>query len=220
MTTPRGIRSNNPLNIDYQPKNPWQGLDSPPSDGRFARFVAPQWGIRAAVKVLQSYQKRGIVTVRQTISTWAPPKENNTENYIGFVCRKAGVLPETRINLDDRDQVVAILKAMVLMECGPAPAGTANGNWLDDAVYIAGYSLARPITQSQTVRGSVLALTSAAAGAVVEVAKEVVPDAAAAAGAILPFNGRFALTVLFLVCVAGGWLAFNARTRARDDGIR
>ena len=220
MSTPRGIRSNNALNIDYQPANPWQGLDRPPSDGRFARFVAPQWGIRAAVKVLQSYQKRGIVTVRQTISTWAPPKENNTESYINFVCRKAGVLPETRINLDDRDQVIAILKAMVLMECGPVPEGTANGNWLDDAVYSAGYSLARPITQSQTVRGSVLALTSAAAGAVVEVAKEVVPDAAAAAGAILPFNGRFALTVLFLVCVAGGWLAFNARTRARDDGIR
>jgi hypothetical protein len=220
MTVPRGIRSNNPLNIDYQPANPWQGLDSPPSDGRFARFVAPQWGIRAAVKVLHSYQRRGIVTVRQTISTWAPTAENNTENYIGFVCRKAGVLPETRINLDDRDQVIAILKAMVLMECGPVPEGTANGNWLDDAVYIAGYSLARPITQSRTVRGSAVALTSAAAGAVVEMAKEVVPDAVDAASAILPFNGRFALIVLFLVCAAGATLAFLARTGAREEGIR
>jgi len=62
MTAPRGIRSNNPLNIDYNVENQWQGLDSPPSDGRFARFVGPQWGIRAAVKALQSYEAQSEIT--------------------------------------------------------------------------------------------------------------------------------------------------------------
>jgi hypothetical protein len=220
MSAPRGIRSNNPLNIDYQPANPWQGLDSPPSDGRFARFVAPQWGIRAAVKVLHSYQKRGIVTVRQTISTWAPPAENNTEAYISFVCRKAGVLPETRINLNDRDQVIAILKAMVLMECGPAPEGTANGNWLDDAVYQSGYSLANPLTQSRTIRGSAAAVSTAVAGAVVEVAQQVLPQAADAATIAAPIWPEVARWVLIAVCIAGGLLAFYSRYTAREEGIR
>ena len=93
MSTPRGIRNNNALNIDYHAGTPWKGLDSPPSDGRFARFTEPQWGIRAAVKILEAYQRRGIKTVRQTIFTWAPPVENNSESYLGFVCRKTGVTP-------------------------------------------------------------------------------------------------------------------------------
>ena len=220
MTDPRGIRSNNPLNIDYSPRNQWQGLDDPPSDGRFARFVGPQWGIRAAVKVLQSYQKRGIVTVRQTISTWAPPAENLTEAYISFVCRKAGVKPETRIDLKDQAQVIAILKAMVLMECGPAPAGTANGNWLDDAVYTSGYSLANSLKQSRTARGSLIAVGTAAAGAVVEVAEQVLPQAADAATLVAPIWPEVVRWVLIAVCIAGGLLAFYSRYRAKEDGIR
>ena len=220
MTDPRGIRSNNPLNIDYNVENQWQGLDSPPSDGRFARFVGPQWGIRAAVKVLQSYQKRGIVTVRQTISSWAPSSENDTENYIQFVCREAGVLPETRINLDDRDQVIAILKAMVLMECGPAPAGTANGNWLDDAVYLSGYSLARPMTASRTARGSVAAGGAAVAGAILEAATEVLPQAADAATLVTPLWPEIARWGLIIVVIAGAGLALYSRLQARKEGIR
>ena len=220
MTAPRGIRSNNPLNIDYQPANPWQGLDSPPSDGRFARFVAPQWGIRAAVKVLHSYQKRGIVTMRQTISTWAPPAENNTEAYIAFVCRKAGVKPETRIDLANQDQVIAILKAMVLMECGPAPAGTANGNWLDDAVYTSGYSLANPLSKSRTARGSLVTVGTAVAGAVVQVAQDVLPQAADAAAIAAPIWPEVARWVLIAVCIAGGLLAFYSRYKAKEEGIR
>jgi len=72
MTDPRGIRSNNPLNIEYSPKTQWQGLDSPPTDGRFCRFVEPQWGLRAGIVILRNYQKRGLTTLLQMISTWAP----------------------------------------------------------------------------------------------------------------------------------------------------
>ena len=220
MTNPRGIRNNNPLNIEYSARTVWKGLDSPPQDGRFARFVEPQFGLRAGIIILRNYQKRGLTTLRAMISTWAPAHENNVESYIGFVTRKSGIKPEQQVNLNDKAETVALLKAMVLMECGNPPAGTANGNWLDDLVYDAGWSLANSLTQSRTIKGSMLTLTSAAAGAVVEIAQEVLPQAADAATIAEPIWPGVARWVLIAVCVAGGLLAFYARYQAKEEGIR
>lgn len=220
MTEPRGIRSNNPTNIEYSPGTQWQGLDSPPSDGRFCRFIEPQWGLRATIVILRNYQRRGLVTLRQMISTWAPAHENNVENYIGFVVRKTGLKPEQRVNLADRAEAIALLKAMVLMECGPAPAGSVNGNWLDDATYEAGFSLAKPLSQSRTTRGSVAAGGAAVAGAILEAATEVLPQAADAATIVTPLWPEIARWVLIIVVIAGAGLALYARLQARKDGVR
>jgi hypothetical protein len=220
MTDPRGIRNNNPLNIDYNVNNQWKGLDTPPSDGRFCRFIEPQFGLRAGIIILRNYQKRGLTTLRAMISTWAPAHENNVESYIGFVTRKTGIRPEQQVNLNDKAETIALLKAMVLMECGSPPSGTANGNWLDDLVYEAGWSIANPLTQSRTIKGSMLTLTSAAAGAVVQVAQDVLPQAADAAAVAAPLWPEIARWVLIAVCVAGGLLAFYARYQAKEEGIR
>jgi hypothetical protein len=220
MTDPRGIRNNNALNIDYHANNQWRGLDDPPTDGRFCRFVEPQWGIRAAIMILRKYQARGLKTLRQMLSTWAPATENNVENYVGFVVKHTGFTSEQVIDLTDQAQAVALLKAMVLMECGPAPDGTANGNWLDDLVYDSGWSLANPLTQSRTAKGSAIAVSTAVAGAVVEVAQEILPQAADAATIAAPIWPEVARWVLIAVCIAGGLLAFYSRYRAKEDGIR
>jgi hypothetical protein len=220
MTDPRGIRNNNPLNIEHNARNPWQGLAVPPSDGRFARFLEPQWGLRAGILILRKYQQRGLTSLRAMISTWAPAHENNVDNYIGFVCRKAGFQPETQINLQDKTQTIGLLKAMVLMECGPAPAGSVNGNWLDDATYEAGFSLAKPLTQSRTTRGSVMAGGAAVAGAIMEAATEVLPQAADAATIVTPIWPEIARWVLIGVALAGAALALYARLQARKDGVR
>ena len=220
MTEPRGIRNNNPLNIDHHANNPWQGLDEPPSDGRFCRFVAPQWGLRAAILILRNYQKRGLYTLRQMISTWAPANENNVENYIGFVVRKTGLQPGNPVDLADKEQTIALLKAMVLMECGTAPAGSVNDNWLDDLTYEAGWSLAKPIKASRTVQGSVLSGGAAFAGALLEAATETLPQAADAAAIVTPIWPEVARWVLIAVVIAGAALALYARLQARDEGIR
>jgi hypothetical protein len=217
---PRGVSNNNPLNIEHNPRNPWQGLAVPPSDGRFARFVEPQWGIRAAILILRKYQQRGLTTLRQQISTWAPAHENNVENYIGFIVRQTGFRPEQRIDLGDKDQTIALLKAMVLMECGPAPAGSVNGNWLDDSTYEAGFSLAKPLAKSRTTRGSVMAGGAAVAGAILEAATEVLPQAADAATIVTPLWPEIARWVLIVVVIAGAALALHARLQARKDGVR
>jgi hypothetical protein len=82
MTT-RGLRNNNPGNIDRNTIK-WQGMaDDQSSDPRFVVFKAPVFGIRALAKTLLAYQNQhGCKTIRQIINRWAPPSENKTEAYV------------------------------------------------------------------------------------------------------------------------------------------
>lgn len=74
---------NNPLNIRYRECNNWQGQLSPKKG--FCEFKSLYYGYRAAVILLNRYKKNGVCTVRQIVSRWAPPSENNTDNYVSFV---------------------------------------------------------------------------------------------------------------------------------------
>src|SRR5512139_3216788 len=220
MTEPRGVISNNPLNIEYSPKTQWQGLDSPPSDGRFCRFVKPEWGLRAGIVILRNYQKRGLTTLLQMISTWAPSNENEPRSYAASVAKVMGINAHDTVDMANKDLVVRMLKGMVRVECGPPPAGTANGDWLDDSVYEAAWSLANPISGSRTVRGSGAAVGAAVAGAVIEAATEILPQAADAATLITPLWPEIARWVLIAIVIAGAGLALYSRLEARKAGIR
>ncbi|MBN5203088.1 hypothetical protein JY494_26615, partial [Serratia marcescens] len=66
----RGLRNNNPGNIEASDKNPWEGQTG--SDGRFAKFETPEHGIRALGKNLLSYQRQGYDTVSEIVNRWAP----------------------------------------------------------------------------------------------------------------------------------------------------
>lgn len=86
----RGIRNNNPGNLEYSKTNPWVGQTG--DDGRFAKFETPEHGIRALGRNLLSYQRQGIDTVNDIINRWAPPSDNkNTDAYIQAVCAQLGV---------------------------------------------------------------------------------------------------------------------------------
>lgn len=116
---PRGIRNNNPGNIDRKPGVKWQGMaPDQSSDPRFIVFSAPEWGIRAIARVLHNYRKRGNVTIAQIISTWAPPVENNTTAYIASVAGEVGIPPDVAIN---EDHVPALIAAIIRHENGQQP---------------------------------------------------------------------------------------------------
>lgn len=88
-TLPRGYRNNNPLNIRYSAANNWQGKALPNTDknNTFEQFITMPYGYRAALKLLQNYiNKYGCNTIAKIIQKWAPPTENNTQNYITNVC--------------------------------------------------------------------------------------------------------------------------------------
>lgn len=116
---PRGIRNNNPLNI--RQGQLWQGLAAV-QDPSFCTFTSMAYGIRAACRILLSYHRRGITTVRDIIQTWAPPIENDTNAYILSVCSQTGFRPEHAINIYNESEVVALLMAMSYVECNQVPA--------------------------------------------------------------------------------------------------
>ncbi len=125
MKTPRGIRNNNPGNIDYRKANNWQGrlprdLEIEP---RFERFSAPEYGIRAIMKLLGTYRRTyGDDTVAKLIRRWAPPVENDTGAYVASVARSAGVGPDQALPLHlEQSTLLALAKAIVKHENGQDP---------------------------------------------------------------------------------------------------
>jgi hypothetical protein len=116
----RGIRNNNPGNLEYSKNNPWVGQTG--DDGRFAKFETPEHGIRALGRNLLSYQRQGIDTVNDIITRWAPPEDNNdTAAYIKSVCAKLGVSSDQQINAADPDTLKALCAAIITHENGNQP---------------------------------------------------------------------------------------------------
>ena len=123
-TTPRGIRNNNPLNIRIG--NTWLGERPNPTDDAFEEFVTVEYGYRAAFCILRRYIKRYHKnTITAIISTWAPANENNTQRYIDFVADKMQISPTDIIDYGDKVQMIRLVAAMQLMECG-VPADMAK----------------------------------------------------------------------------------------------
>lgn len=139
---PRGIRLNNPSNID-RTSTKWQGQSLEQPDSRFVAFDGPEWGVRAMVRVLRTYRdKHGLNTVKGIINRWAPPVENDTEAYYVTVARKLGVAPDAEIDIDDLDTLVGLCKAIIRHENGPGPE--PDGGWYPDEVIIEGIRRAGP----------------------------------------------------------------------------
>lgn len=125
MRTSRGIRNNNPGNIDFNPRNKWQGqtgIETGVANPRFATFDKPENGIRALAKLLRNYQKlHKLNTVREIINRWAPPVENATTAYVKACARALGVDQNEVIDLSDRRLLKALTIAVIRHENGLQP---------------------------------------------------------------------------------------------------
>ena len=116
---PKGFRNNNWLNIRISNNN-WQGKIANNTDGQFEQFETPELGIRAATRNIRTYGQRGLQTVKDIISTWAPTSENNTASYIQNVASHMGVDPNQALDLNDTDTMVKLISAMTISENGRA----------------------------------------------------------------------------------------------------
>ncbi|RUT77434.1 structural protein P5 [Marinobacter sp. NP-6] len=117
---PRGIRNNNPGNLENN-GIAWQGLSSSQTDSRFYQFVNPVWGIRALARTLKTYRERyGLDTANEIISRWAPAFENNTDAYARAVADALGTDPETVIT-DSEENRLRMVKAIIRHENGAQP---------------------------------------------------------------------------------------------------
>lgn len=123
---PRNERNNNPLNIRLGDSK-WQGAVAG-SDPNFVTFSTPEAGIRAGVRLLQTYDnKYGLNTVAGIISKWAPAGDNNdTQGYISTVSKALGVNQNDRLDLRDPNTLTTMVKAMTKVEGGRQPYSDAQ----------------------------------------------------------------------------------------------
>lgn len=114
---PRGIRNNNPLNIRIG--NVWLGEVRDPTDPDFEQFISMVYGVRAGFVLIRRYIRHyHRTTIPQVIAAWAPSSENNTTAYIDKVCKVSGIERDVQLKFEDEDQMVALVDAMILVECG------------------------------------------------------------------------------------------------------
>lgn len=122
----RGIRNNNPGNIEYR------GQAGATSDGRFAIFGSAYEGLQAISRQLLRYfdgktTGKELRTVSDIVSTWAPPKnakgkfENDTLAYITHLSQQLGVSPDAQINLRDPNTMATIMRGIIHKENGRNP---------------------------------------------------------------------------------------------------
>ena len=120
--TPRGIRNNNPLNIRIG--NDWKGERPNAKDKSFEEFTSMEYGIRAGFIILRKYITgyNGLTqkfnTIEKMISRWAPAVENQTAAYISQVSKMTGIPATLKISFSQRSFMVAIVDAMIYVECG------------------------------------------------------------------------------------------------------
>lgn len=119
MTTPRGIRNNNPLNIRHN-RDMFQGEVRPATDRSFKQFKSMAYGYRAAFVILGSYLGRGLNTVEKIIGQWAPPTENNTASYVNTVEKRSGVGRTNVLTANSGSDYRKIVAAMCHCENGVA----------------------------------------------------------------------------------------------------
>lgn len=120
---PRGVRNNNPGNIDFAIGNKWVGqigIETGVDNPRFARFDRPENGIRAIAKLLINYHGKGFNTVRKMINRWAPPVENDTGAYVRSVADKLGIDPDQTLTISTY-LLVVMVNAIIQHENGYSP---------------------------------------------------------------------------------------------------
>lgn len=119
LEVPRGIRNNNPGNIEKNPANAWEGRVplANNTDGRFEQFTSYSYGVRALILLLRTYINSGKNTISDIFSHYAPVGENNTQKYIQFVAERLGVSPTAVITLS-KSVLRELAQAIAKMENG------------------------------------------------------------------------------------------------------
>ncbi|EGZ2325497.1 transglycosylase [Escherichia coli] len=123
----RNYRNNNFGNLVFANQE-GAALEAPNAKGeqRFARFNTPEEGIRALANQVSSYYNgtsaaagyQKLQTVSSIISKWAPPKENNTNQYIDNVSKYLGVSPNEKIDVSNPEVMTQLVRAIATKEGG------------------------------------------------------------------------------------------------------
>ena len=141
----RGIRNNNPGNLQYR-NQPGAKLEvlPPGSTGkpRFAHYNTQAEGLYGMAAQLQrniaglNKMAKGpdgkpagkMNTISSLMYSYAPPSENDTKKYIAFVSKETGLGPHDLIDPKDPRVMASLMRAMIIKENGSCPYSAAQLN--------------------------------------------------------------------------------------------
>lgn len=116
LSVPRGIRNNNPGNIEFA-RQPGATLEtSTPDRKRFAQFRTPEEGLAALSKQLQLYGSRGIDTLNTIMKQYAPAFENNTAAYVKRLSSEIGVGANDHLDTTNPDTLQRLMGGIIRFE--------------------------------------------------------------------------------------------------------
>lgn len=115
-----GYKCCNPLNVKVF-GNKWNGLIGQDERGH-GIFSRPEEGIRAGVKVLQSYSnKYGTNTIEGIISRFAAADPATLRAYVDNVSHASGYAPDEQLDVTNPDVLRKIIPPMIRQEIGDVP---------------------------------------------------------------------------------------------------
>ena len=131
----RNWRNNNPGNIEYGPFAEANGAIG--SDGRFAIFPDEQTGRDALTALMTDHY--GDKTIEEMMQAYAPPSENDTNNYVTFIENQTGLSGDDVVGDLTDEQLGALADAINTMEGGHSgdayEAGSSdNPDWVDGVI--------------------------------------------------------------------------------------
>ncbi len=242
MTTPSILRANNPCALRPLARGRWKGQHGTirTSGGLYCAFSEPVWGVRAALRNLDTYRRRhGLDTPAAIIARWAPAADRNPETaYARFIARRTGIRLHAPIP-HDYEHTRRLVAAIVRFETGTDAIGPEviaqamalmaaeeEGAGRDPAPYLAPPEPLKPLTRSREIAlgGGAATIgvggTLATAPEIVDAARDAVATAQGGS-ASLPDTailadyasiGSFVLLALFGLAIVANRLA--ARFRA------
>lgn len=115
-----GYKGCNPLNVKVF-GNKWKGLIGQDERGH-AIFARPEDGIRAGVKVIQTYaNKYGLNTIESILSRFSAADSLTMGSYVDNVSHATGYGSNERLNLKDPEVLKKVVTAMMKQEIGDVP---------------------------------------------------------------------------------------------------
>jgi hypothetical protein len=122
--TARGLRNNNPFNL-VKTSIQWQGKVKG-TDSRFETFATAEQGIRAGVlDIVGDIGNKKLDTINKLITVYAPRFENDTNAYINYVAKVAGIDANEKLlvnNKIDFGLLGKLVTAIINKENGPDQA--------------------------------------------------------------------------------------------------
>jgi len=216
--TPRGIRNNNPGNIRWG--DPWQGLRAKVKrdDPAFCQFANAAYGIRALARTLITYQdKHGLRTIRQIITRWAPPTENDTTEYIYAAVQIAHVGWDDELDMHYYPQLRVVVEAIIRVENGKGPLATDN-TWYDGQTIHKGLVLAgvedivtKTVSNIPVTKETIGATATGSAGVaqIADVLTSMPTDALAQANAHLSSGSTLRLGIGIALIAVAAFIAWS-----------